>query len=290
LIDVSTKLDLECLRSFVAIADSMNFTKAAFKVGRSQSAISMQMKRLEQAVGGKLFERKLGSLTLTPRGDALRPRALQLLKSSDELLEQLQSFDLSGRVKLGVCDDFAEGLLEHVLGRFRRVHTKIALELTVNLSVRLLDGLDRGEFDLVVAKRTQAGPGRQSRLLTQTKLIWISSDHLQTKISDPLPLVLFPEGSFPRDMMLASLARAGRSWFLAATCHSLAGLKASVAAGLGISAITHTAIGQGLRALDHADLPALPDIETALFWPEVPLSQAAHRLRKAIESSVPIPV
>lgn len=283
---MAPNLDLDCLRTFIAIVETASFTRTAHRVGRSQSAISMQVKRLEQAVGGKLFDRASGKVNLTKRGSALLPRAQELLRSSNELVTQMQNLHVSGNVRFGVCDDFADDHLASVLDQFRRAHSLVALELTIDLSVRLLEGMDDGKFDLVVAKNPQAGPQRQHKVLAGTSLPWIVASHFRSDVSSPIPLVLFPEGSFPRDLMTNALSRAGRTWFPAVTCHSLAALKASVRAGLGVSAITHTAVGAGLRLPRELKLPSLPDIETSMFWPAQPQSAAVRKLSRTIEQSV----
>lgn len=281
---MTVNLDLDCLRTFLAIVDTASFTKAAHKVGRSQSAISMQVKRLEQAVGGKLLDRVSGRVSPTSRGNALLPKAQELLRSSDDLVAQMQNLQVSGNVCFGVCDDFADDHLSAVLDRFRRTHSMVSLELTIGLSGRLLEGLDDGEFDLVVAKNPQGGPRRFHKVLARTRLPWVVAPHFRSDdVSASIPLVLFPEGAFPRDLMIDALARAGRTWFPAVTCHSLAALKASVRAGLGVSAITHTAVGAGLRFAHELKLPSLPDIETSVFWPAQPQSAAVRKLSRTIE-------
>jgi DNA-binding transcriptional LysR family regulator len=284
---MAVNLDLDCLRTFLSIVETDSFTKAAHKVGRSQSAVSMQVKRLEQTLGGKLFNRASGALDLSDRGKALLPRAQELLKSSDELVAQMHNLQVAESIRLGVCDDFADDHLATVLEQFCKAHSAVALELTIDLSVRLLEGMDDDEFDLVVAKDPAAGPRRNHKVLAKTRLPWIVASHFRFDVSGSIPLVLFPEGSFPRGLMTDALSRAGRTWFPAVTCHSLAALKASVRAGLGVSAITHTAVGAGLRVPQELGLPSLPDIETAIFWPARPPSLGVRKLSRTIERSIP---
>lgn len=276
-------LDLDCLKTFIEIAESRSFTRAAHVVGRTQSAVSMQMQRLEHLVGGRLFERRSGALRLTDRGETLLRYARQLIATNDETLEQLRGIELRGKVRLGVSDDFAEGPLVSILSRFRKAHRHINLEVTVYLSVQLLDALDDGHLDLVVAKRPPTGPERPCAVLSTADLVWLAAPGSPAYREDPLPLVLFPERAFPRDIIITALERLGRRWRPSVTCHSLTALRASIAAGLGVSALARSAIIPGIEPIpEDAGFPKLPQSETALFWADGPLKPAVHRLRKAI--------
>ncbi|MGE3989815.1 LysR substrate-binding domain-containing protein [Pseudorhodoplanes sp.] len=276
-------LDLDCLRTFLSIAETASFTRTAHIVGRTQSAISMQIKRLEAIIGGKLFERQSGSLRLTSRGETLRDYAVQLLQVNEEALERVRGFELSGKVRLGVSDDFAEGPLGGILSTFRKAHSRVNLEITVSLTHELLDMLDNGRFDLVVAKKPSAGPERPCAVLNCVDLVWACAAQSAILDQEPLPIVSFPERAYPRDILIAALKKHGIRWHIAATCYSVAALRAAVAADWGISALARPAVLPPLRvASPHPRLPALPKCETALFWSSGRLGPAVHRLRKSV--------
>jgi DNA-binding transcriptional LysR family regulator len=280
-------LDLSSIRSFICVVETGSFTRTARVVGRTQSAITMQIKRLEQLLGGAVFERSGGVLRLSPRGERFLPMARELMRDNDAILQQLRSADLTGRVRLGVCDDFAEGLLAGVLSRFRQTHTQVDLEVTIDLSVPVLDRFDAGLLDLAVAKRFPSGPEPPLHVLTRAEIAWITAADAPHQIELPLRLVLFPERAFPRDIVLAALRRANIPWVPAATCHSLAALRAAVAAGLGITAIASNAAFGGVKVLHAPELPVLPCAETALFWRPGALTPAVERLRRAIVEATP---
>lgn len=276
-------LDLSCLKTFLSLVETGSYTRTAHIVGRTQSAVSMQIQRLELATGGKLLERRSGVLQLTKRGEALRPYAHRLISLNDETLERMRGVELSGKIRLGVSDDFAEGPLGRILSNFRTKHARVNLDVTVNLSHDLLDMLDDGKFDLVVAKRPLSGPDRPCSVLSRVDLTWAGATNVPVFEKDVLSLVLFPERAYPRDIMIAALAKAGTKWRVAATCYSVAALRAAVTAGWGISALARPAVLPPLQVLEpHPKLPALPKSETALFWAAGRLSTATHQLRRSI--------
>jgi DNA-binding transcriptional LysR family regulator len=275
-------IDLQSAITFVCVAENCSFTKAARIVGRTQSAVSMQMQRLEDTLGGKLFDRGAGVLRLSDRGERFLPLARKLIQDNQAILEQMKSVDLTGRVRLGVCDDFAEDLLAGVLRQFRRTHAQVNLEVRIDLSVPLLDGFENGALDLVVAKRLPANKSEHRHILTSADLTWIAAPDFLYLDKRPLRLVLFPERSFPREIITATLKRADVSWVAAATCHSLAALRAAVGAGIGLSAIARNAAFGNIEIIDAPDLPSLPRAETALFWKPETLTPAVDRLRGAI--------
>lgn len=276
-------IDLHSARTFLTIAETGSFTKAARLVGRTQSAVSMQIQRLEDLLGGRLFDRGgAGLLRLSERGEHFLPLAKKLIRDNQAILDQMQSADLTGRVRLGVCEDFAEDLLAGLLRRFRRAHAQINVEVTTDLSVPLLDAFTKGALDLVVAKRLRDNKSEHHHLLTQADLTWISAPNFLYRDQRPLRLVLFPERVYPREVLTSALKRAEIPWVATATCYSLPALRAAVAAGIGVSAISRNAVLGDLEMIDGADLPALPRAQTALFWKQETLAPAVERLRRAI--------
>ena len=275
-------VDLNSVRTFVCIVESGSFTSAARLVGRTQSAISMQIQRLEELLGGPMFERGGGALTLSKRGECFLPLARKLIEDNHAILEQMRSIALTGSIRLGVCDDFAEGLLAGVLRQFSQMHSQVNLELTIDLSVPLLDTYKSGALDLAVVKRTHPRPKGAQQLLTRADLTWIAAPGFRHIHERPLRLPLFPPRAFPREIMVAALRRAEVPWVAAATCHSLSALRAAVAAGIGVSAIARNAVFGGVEVIQPHELPELPCAETVLLWKSGTLTPAVERLRKAI--------
>ena len=263
----SRSFDLETLRSLVIIVETGSFTRAGEIVGRSQSAVSMQMQRLAELAGGPIFKKVRNKLHLTRRGEVLHGYAERLLALNEEAMQRVRANELTGRIRLGVGDDYAEGALTDVLEDFRTNYPRVALEITVNLSNRLLDQLDANELDVVVAKHVAGDDGRLRQALSVNPMAWVASAEMAAQEFESIPLIVFPERAFPRDQMVAALEGAGLRWHIVSTCHSLAALRASVAAGFGITAVATTAFRPEHRLVpyQHA-LPALPDVETAIFF------------------------
>ncbi|MGL5446489.1 MAG: LysR family transcriptional regulator, partial [Rhabdaerophilum sp.] len=144
------QLDLDLLRSFVTIADAGGFTRAAERLLRTQSTISLQVKRLEAQLGRRLFDRTPRSLRLTPEGETLLPEARALLALHDAILTRNAEGVIEGTIRLGTPEDFATSHLPEVLARFAKSHPKIALEVTCDLTLNLIERFRAGEFDLVL--------------------------------------------------------------------------------------------------------------------------------------------
>ena len=279
-------IDLHSAITFVCVAENRSFTKAARIVGRTQSAVSMQIQRLEDLLGGRLFDRGGGLLRLSERGERFLPLARRLLQDNQDIIDKMKNMDLTGRVRFGVCDDFAEHLLAGVLREFRRLHGQVNLEVQIDLSVPLLDRFENGVLDLVVAKRMSTHQSEHFHVLTRADLTWIGAPDFLYMDERPLRLVLFPERSFPRQIITAALNDADISWTEAATCHSLAALRAAVGAGIGLSALARNAVLGDVEIVESLDLPKLPYAETALFWNPETLTPAIDRLRNAIIENI----
>ncbi len=279
--------DLDLLRTFVAIADNGGFTRAAERVGRTQSTVSLQVKKLEDGLGRRLFDREPGrDLLLTPHGEVLLTHARRILRLCDEARSRLMEPDLGGRVRLGTPEDFATVHLPDVLARFARAHPRVALEVNCDFTVNLLDGFGKGQYDLVLFKREPQGPGGGVGVWREV-LVWAASPRLVLGGDEPLPLVLAPVPDVYRKRALASLDALGRPWRVVYTSPSLAGLQAAVRAGLGATVLPREMVPPGLvlPGPEHG-LPPLPDAEIALYRAPGALSRAAELLAEHIIHSL----
>jgi len=266
--------DVAMLRSFIMGMDLGSFAKAAERVGRSTSAVSAQIRKLEEQTGIPLFLKAGRGLALTEAGEIFLRYARRLVELNDEALAATRGTDLQGWVRLGLQEDFGETLLPAVLGRFARAHPKVRIEARVARNTDLLARLDAGELDLALVW-DDSDLSAQARRVTgrcvevaKPAVQWIASDALQwtAERGEPLPLVLFDGPCTICGMATAALDRAGIAWRVALTSPSLAGLWAATAAGLGVTMRTHYGLPQGLRPLD-ADacgLPRLPALSLVL--------------------------
>lgn len=279
--------DLDLLRTFVAIVDNGGFTRAAKRVGRTQSTVSLQIKKLEDGLGRRVFEREPGrDLQVTPDGEILLTYARQMLRLGDEARARLMEPDVIGTVRFGTPEDFASAHLPDVLARFARAHPSVALDVNCDFTVNLLDGFSKGQYDLVLFKREPQGPGGGVGVWREI-LVWAASPRLVLGSDEPLPLVLAPVPDVYRKRALASLDEIGRSWRIVYTSPSLAGLQAAVKAGLGVTVLPTEMVPPGFVRLGaEQGLPLLPDTEIVLYRAPGALSRAAELLAEHIVHSL----
>lgn len=258
-------LDLDLLRSFLAIAEEGSFTRAGGRLGRTQSTISLQVKRLEDQLQHQLFERNARSLKLTREGERLLGPARELLRLNDVTLAQLTEPEVAGAVRLGVPEDFATALLPQVLAAFTEAHPLVELQVTCDLTLNLLQRFRSGHFDLVLVKREPA-PIPDGMAVWREPLLWAAQDGFPIEDYDALPLVVSPEPCVYRKRATDALDAVGRRWRVAYTSTSLAGAQSAVRAGLGVTVLPRNMIPLGLSPLrPSAGLPALHDTEMALL-------------------------
>lgn len=291
--------DLDLLRTFVAIADNGSFTRAAERVGRTQSTVSLQIKKLEDGIGRRVFEREAGGrggeFHVTPEGEILLNYARQILRLCDEARSRIMEPGVEGRVRLGTPEDFATVHLPDILARFARTHPRIALQVNCDFTVNLLDGFSKGLYDLVLFKREPQGrpgqlqPGPAGGVgVWREVLVWTASPRLVLNDAEALPLVLAPAPDVYRKRALAALDAARRPWRIVYTSPSLAGLRAAVGAGLGVTVLPKAMVPPGfvLLAQDEGGLPALPDTEIALYRAPGEISRPAELLAEHIVQSL----
>jgi DNA-binding transcriptional LysR family regulator len=279
--------DLDLLRTFVAVVDNGGFTRAAERVGRTQSTVSLAIKRLEKGLGKRLFDRDPGrQLALTAVGEVLLTYARPILKLSDEARVRLLEPETGGTVRLGTPEDFATTHLPNVLARFTRAYPDVALEVNCDFTLNLLDGFSKGQYDLVLLKREPQGPAGGTNIWREV-LVWTASPRLTLSTDAPIPLVLAPPPDIYRKRALSCLEAAKRAWRITYTSPSLAGLQAAVVAGLGATVLPTEMVPPGLVLLgDQHGLPAVPDAEIALYRAPGPLTRAAELLASHIVHSL----
>jgi DNA-binding transcriptional LysR family regulator len=270
--------DPNLLTTFVTVARARSFTEAGRRLGLQQSTVSQHVRRLEEAASRRLFVRDTHSVALTADGEAMLGLAQGILEANDRARRYFVGSELRGRVRFGASEDFVQSRLPEVLREFTRVHRAVDLELTVGLSGGLLEALDAGELDLVLAKRR---PGEdRGQLVRREKLVWLGSDTALADPDRPLPLILYPPPSISRAIALEVLERTGRSWRIVCTSSSFSGLNAAALAGLGI-----TVQGDGFVPAGLTVLPGLPDlgqIEFVIAGPGRTLRGPAEALATAV--------
>ena len=257
-------IDSTTLKSFVTIAETGTFSEAAHVVGRTQSALSLQMKKLEESLGCSLFIRASRKVTLTPQGEIFLGYAKQMIRIQWEVFSRLSEPDIEGEISLGTPEDFATHYLPDVLAAFRQHHPNVQLNVSCDLTLNLIKGFDRGAFDIILVKRDPQSVKGGLRVWKEP-LVWAAADHWQSS-NKILSLVLSPKPCIYRARALAALERAGKTWHLTYTSPSLAGTIAAVKAGLGITVLPADMLPPGISPIrSKLKLPALAEAEIALL-------------------------
>lgn len=278
-------LDLALLQAFSAVVDSGSFTRAAQYLCRTQSAVSMQLRKLEDLTGHQLLHRDSRNIKLTEEGEVLLGYARRMIRLNEEALVALDQPHAQGNVRLGMPDDYAHQFLPGVLAHFAHAYPRVQLEVIGALSGDLLNRVEAGELD--VALITRQPKRRRGQVLRTEHLVWTGSrQHLAFEVS-PLPLALFPEGCVFREHALAALDAAQIPWRIAYTSQSFAGGKLAVSGGLALTVVAQSMVPPEWRVIgaEHA-LPRLPEIEIALHRAPGTLSPAVALLEAQLVAAV----
>jgi DNA-binding transcriptional LysR family regulator len=269
-------LDIDALRTFVAIAETKSFTTAAGVVSRTQSTVSMQIKKLEERLGFSLFERSRRSLTISPRGAELLGYAEHILKLNDEGVRAVTAPRVNGRVRLGITEYFVPEHLALLLAEFRRIYPDVEIEFSTGLTGGLLARQKAGELDIVIGRRDVGN--KEGELMRKERVHWVAAPDFKMKQSAALQLVLLPVGCGIRALATSALDKQRRQWRATYCGPSVLGLQAAIGAGIGIGCLTQSAIKADYKILGSREkLPVLPMSEIALFMPRVNKKEASRR-------------
>ena len=256
-------IDTVTLQCFLAIAETGSFTRAAQRVGRTQSAISQQIAKLEALLGKTLLIR--GKLfSLTQEGEIFLGYARQIYALHHEAMDRFKEPELEGEVRFGLPENFASVFLSGVLADFSRIHPRILLNIECDFTLNLFDRFKRREFDLVLVKMNRPEDFPNGVDVWSEPLRWVGDSGLLDP-QRPVPLVLSPQPCVYRASAIAALEQAGRPWRIVFSSPSYAGAVAAVKAGLGITAMPKGMIPSELGALEPNDLPPLSDTHVSLL-------------------------
>ena len=254
----------DLLHTFAEIVEHGSFTHAAMRVHRTQSAVSMQIRRLEEQLGCRLFERTGRSVKLTGQGEIFYDHARRILQAYREALTVVNGRSLEGDVTLGLPDDFAMSFLPRVLSRFNETYPWIRLNLVCEPSRRLISQIADGLIDIALVTE---GEGTTSGIvLRREPLVWASSARHDVHHRDPIPLAIFHAGDVFRRSAIEQLEARGRRAKIAVTSLSFAGISAAVDAGIALAVVFHGSLRPGWRILGVREgFPALPDLGVVLL-------------------------
>ncbi|MBJ7221363.1 MULTISPECIES: transcriptional regulator LrhA [unclassified Brenneria] len=251
-------LDLDLLRTFVAVADLNTFAAAAVAVRRTQSAVSQQMQRLEQLIGKELFARHGRNKLLTEHGIQFLGYARKILQFNDEACTSLIYSDIQGTLTIGASDDTADTILPYILHRATSVFPKLSIAVSVKRSAEMLEMLHQGNIDLVIT--TMNSMEFPHVLLRTSPTLWYCAADYQFRPEEPVSLVVLDEPSPFRSLALEHLTAAGIPWRISYVASTLSAVRAAVKAGLGVTVRSVEMMSPELRVLGEEDgLPRLPE-------------------------------
>lgn len=276
-------LDMDVLRTFVLGMDGGSFARAAQRVGRSQAAVSLQLRKLEEQSGHTLFRRQGRGLALTPAGEVLLSYARRILSLNDDALAALDGAAVAGAVRLGLVQDFAERRLPDVLGRFARTHPAVRIEVSIDRGPALVRGLEAGSLDLALLWG-EAAALPHGRPLGRPPVAWLAAEGWEAPPDGPVPLLVIEQPCAFRAAAVAALDRAGIPWRVAVTSPSLSGLWAAALAGLGVT--PRVPDGAPAGVVPAAGLPPLPAMPLTLAAAGKDDAPAAARLRAILCDAV----
>lgn len=283
-------LDIDLLRTLITIADTGSFSGAAERLGRTQSAVSLQMKRLEEAVGDELLLRSHGRLAgPTAEGLLLIDYGRRILRLNDEAYSCFARPEFCGRLRVGLPEELMETVFSKVQAAFSAACPRVELSVRCDLSVRLIELVETGELDLALARRlsavNQKGVPHGWRVIRREPLVWATGEGSIAIEQSPLPIGIFHEGCVLRTAALAALAAARIPWRSAFIGSSFSALRHAVVSGIAVTPLPKSVLLPGMVEVKSL-LPELPVVETIIgFAPGETLS-VARQFEQMIEKQL----
>jgi len=278
-------LDINMLRCFIEVAKTGSFTIAGNNIGLTQSGVSVKIRRLEERLGKKIFNRTSKSLSLTLEGEILQEYARRIMLVHDEAVSRLTKPKASGNLRIGLIDYFLPELLPSILSKFRKQYPNIHLEIVTDVGINLLPLFEKGELDLFVAGKD--GYQGDSRLLLQEPLVWVVGKDAEASLHEPVHLALLPSPCSFRKLATESLEKANLKWEILFTGTSIANIQAAVQAGMGFSILPLGALKEGVKkAPTQLELPELPMYSIALITDEQKKNDARDFFIRYLEAEL----
>lgn len=240
-------LNSDHLRTFLAILEAGSVTGGAERIGRSQSATSLQVRQLEEVVGQPLFRRHGRGVSLTIAGEKLHPVARDVVQSLDATLSELRGGGLKGKLRIGMPDDHSRSKLANIISSFAALHPDVELEVHCALGAGFSSALTSGALDLAVYE--VAEPGKDDTILKEDHLVWMCSRDRDVSASEVLPIAVFDRDCWWRDLALSSLKEVGRQYQIVFTSESATGVRAAVQSGIAAGLLSASGDAEVLRTL-----------------------------------------
>ena len=273
---VAARLDSDLLRTFLEVSATGSFSKAASRIFRSQSAVSLQMKQLEGLLGEALFQRHGRGVHLTPGGERLQPVALQVVNLLDQTATEFGTARLQGSLRVGIPDEYGDGILATVIARFARDNPGVELAVRCSFSAGFPQALADDELDIAV--HSLATPDSHTRVLRREKTCWVASRHHRVHLQQPVPLALFDRACWWRESALQALDTTKINYREVFSSESVTGISAAVSAGIAVALIGEESLRDDFLILTpQQGFPVMPESSLVLQIGEAsqtPLTQA----------------
>ncbi|WP_379866554.1 LysR family transcriptional regulator [Marinobacter sp. M5B] len=275
------KLNSDLLRTFLAVAETGSFSRAAERIFRSQSAVSLQIKQLENSLGQAAFQRLARGVVLTPAGEKLFPFARKIVGLLDEAIGELKGNQLQGSIRIGIPDEYGGTLLPGVIAQFSRDHPQVELSVRCSLSASFPEALAKGEIDIAVY--AVEAPLNDALLLRREKTHWVTSKNHLIHEQKPVPLALFDRTCWWRDRAIEALDRSEKNYQVSFSSESVTGIAAAVSAGVAVGVLGESSLRDDFRVLTLVDgFPSMPDSSLVLEQRE----GASEPLLKAMSDAI----
>jgi len=279
-------LPVDMLRTFVAVAELKSFTRTGEVMGRTQPAVSLQIRRLEEILNCKLLDTGGRVVALTPEGELLIRYARQILIVNDGAVAELSRRPRAGTLRVGLPIDYAVAFFQSALSHFIREHTEVELEIYCDLSPQLMHRLEEGQLDLVIAMYDRQAAANLAFAWAE-RPVWAVASDCDIHQRLPIPLVAHHSGCEYRDRMTRALDQINRPWRIVYSTPGISGLQNAVLSGWGVSALTQRTLISGMRILSEADdMPPLSDVHVGLHYKHSLLSTAGLLLATHIMKSL----
>ena len=250
-------LSMDLLRAFVSVAQFGSFTKAGELIGRSQPAVTLKIKRLEQLVDETLFTRTGKSLELSEAGESLYDYANQILALNDLAVSQFSKSAVAGKVRLGIPSEFATTLLPKIVSRFAKAYPNVTLEVNCELSKHLLTKVGKANHDLILALGDESSD-KNSDFIKNDDLVWVASSAKNPLKVEVMPLIVAAEGCIYRQRAIQRLDRSELPWQIVYTNPDLTGIQYAIQEGLGVTVLAKSTVPDNLQVIGQS--PRFPDL------------------------------
>ncbi len=259
-------IPIDLLRTFITLVETRSFTEAGERVGRSQSTVSLQIRKLVELCDAPLFSGSGKDISLTQTGRHLADFGRRIIDLNDECMRFLEGKSLAGKIRIGIPSDFAISFLPATLGRFCVDFPEVSLEVTCQMSTSLVRQLGEGKLDIVVAL-DESGTSNYLQAVWRDPMVWVGRLSLQVGQLRPLPLVFFTDGCVYRSNVLRALKESNVPYRIAFSSESMAANQSAIEAGLGITALSLHSIPHTMHQLpESSGFPKLPSVNIGLFW------------------------